>query len=306
MRSARRSTQSTQSVRSTLKDVARECGVSTATVSFVINNTRTVRPDTRDRVLETARRLGYSANPLALGLSTGRSHTLGLLLPDLNVTLITQIITGVEKAARKHGYKILPILHHEAVDEAVASLPDLSARRLDGFLSTAWSAGEHPEIVTALPSIGLPYGVVYYRAAPHTGVDNLIVDHKQGGLLAGRHLLKRGCRHIAFLGGLRDREVTGDRLEGLREACRERGVLFRDDLVFYGEFSVTEGEARTRELLSAPVSSDRPRFDGIFAASDQIAAGSLRVLRKAGLRVPDDIPVVAFNDQSIADLPTLP
>ena len=296
-----RSTQRTaQSTRTTLKDVARECGVSSATVSFVVNNSRAVRADTRLRVLEAAQRMGYTANPLALGLSTGRSHTLGLLLPDLSPTLSLPIITGIEKAATKNGYKILPVLHHDDIEAALRTLPDLSARRLDGFLSTAWSAGEHPEIVSALPAVGLPYVVAFYRAAPEAGVDNVLVDHKHGGLLAGRHLQERGGKNIAFLGGPENREVTHDRLRGLQAALQERGVPLRGDLIFFGEFTFAGGEENTRKLLAAEITADRPRFDGIFAADDHIAAGALRVLRAQGLCVPDDVPLVSFNNNVIA------
>ena len=251
--------------------------------------------------MDAAQRLGYTANPLARGLSTGRSHTLGLLLPDLSPALSLPIINGVEKAATKRGYKILPILHRDDVETALTTLPDLPARRLDGFVSTAWVAGEHPEIVSALPAVGIPYVVAFYRSALGAGVDNLLVDHKQGGFLAAHHLLERGCRHIAFLGGPQAREVTQDRLCGLQNACRERGVAFRDDLMFFGDFDFVSGEVMTQQLFHTPVTFDRPRFDAVFAADDHIAAGALRVLRAKDVRVPQDAPVVSFNNNVIAE-----
>lgn len=287
----------------TIKEVAEASGVSTTTVSFVLNNSRAVGPEARARVLRAAREMGYTPNPLARALSSGRSHTLGVLMPDLRSVITTSILSGIDEAARTRGYKILPALHYQNPADALSSLSDLSARRMDALISLSPFTDEHPEIVSALPSAQLPFVLGHYRAAPGMPVDSVLVDHKQGAHLAVSHLLDKGCRTIAFIGGPPDREATRERLAGWRDAHKERGLVPPEDLVTYGNFVIHHALEAAHKLMAIAKArpASLPPIDGVFGASDIIAAAGVRVLRENGLRVPHDVRVIGFNNQDLCE-----
>lgn len=288
----------------TIKDVARRSGVSTTTVSFVLNGTGSVGAEARARVLKAAQDLGYSPNPLARAMITRRTQTLGVLVNNINSFNSSQMVTGIEETARHLHYEILLALHRDEPDTALGAVRDLTARRVDAIISVYAKADQHPDVAAALPATGVPFVVAFYRwNDPSTGtgdagetIDNIVTDQEQGGYLATSHLLARGARRLAFAGGPESRNATRQRLRGMQRALAERGIELPATRIFFDDFYVEAGLRMGPKLLEAD-----PTIDAVFAADDNIAAGLLRVFRAAGKRVPEDIAVVGFNDGHLCE-----
>ncbi len=279
----------------TIKDVARASGASVTAVSYVLNNSRTVGVQTRERVLAAAQELGYRPNPLARGLITGRTQAFGTLVRDLQSYITTRIIAGVEKAAREQGYKMLLAPHNQDPSQAVSALHDLTARRMDGIISISGNSDEHPEIIAALPAAGLPYVLAFYRPSETARADSVVVDNRQGGYVATRHLLDLGRRRIAFVGGPAANNASRERLKGYRQAHAEMDLTPDEALIVSQHFMVEGGMRAAEQLLRDGVTPP----DAVFACNDHIAAGFIRGCREKGLRVPDDVAVVGFDDHDM-------
>lgn len=291
----------------TIKDVARRSGVSTTTVSFVLNGTGSVGADARERVLRAASELGYTPDPLARAMITRRTQSLGVLVNNVESFNSSRMVSGIEEAARRSGYEILLALHRDEPDTALAAVRDLTARRVDAIISVYAKADQHPDVAAALPLSGVPFVVAFYlwsdsagngQGIPVPAIDNIVADQEQGGYLAGKHLLERGRRRIAFAGGPTVRNAPRKRLAGLRRAASEYDLQIPEAWQLFDDFSVSAGE-RMAPLLLRPVNGEIP--DAVFAGDDDIGAGLARGFRAAGKKVPGDIAIVGFNDSTVAE-----
>jgi LacI family transcriptional regulator len=281
----------------TIKDVARRSGVSTTTVSFVLNGTGSVGADARERVLQAARELGYTPNPLARAMITRRTLSLGVLVNTASTFTSANMLDGIEEAARASGYEIFLALHRDDAETALGALRDLMNRRVDAIVAVFAKADEHPEVIASLPAADVPYVVAFYQASEDDApIDNVVADQEQGGYLAARHLLEQGRRRLAFAGGARTRNATRKRLAGFLRACAEAGADPLPEHILFHEYSVEAGQGMGEKLLATPTLPN-----GILGGDDHLAAGLLRAFRRGGVRVPADIAVVGFNDSEIAE-----
>ncbi len=283
----------------TIKDVARASGVSTTTVSFVLNNTGSVGAEARARVLEAARELGYTANPLARAMITRRTQSLGVLVNNVSTFTTSSMLTGIEEAARRGGYEILLALHRDDPDTATDAIRALSARRVDTIVSVFAKTDERPDVTAALESAGVPYVIAFYRAPHDSPLDTVVADQEQGGFIATQHLLELGRKRIAFFGGSEKRNATRQRLAGFLRAHRAAGVSPNGPFIVFDEFSVEAGHRLTNRLWAMTNTDNPVAPDAIFAADDAIAAGALQALRRLKKQVPKDVAAVGFNDSEL-------
>jgi LacI family transcriptional regulator len=182
---------------------------------------------------------------------------------------------------------------------AGAAVRDLSARRVDALIAVFSKTDRHPAADEALTRSGAPHVLAYYHAPDDAGIDNVSVDQEQGGHLATAYLLGKGRRRVAYAGGPEARNATRQRLAGYRRALAEHGAEHNPAHVTFGLFSVATGEEAAARLFDGVPRDSAP--DAVFAGDDDIAAGLIRALRRRGLRVPDDVAVVGFNDSPLAD-----
>ncbi|MFD1150003.1 LacI family DNA-binding transcriptional regulator [Saccharothrix hoggarensis] len=271
----------------TLEEVARIAGVSRATVSRVVNGVATVDGELRRVVEKAISSTGYTPNRAARSLVTRRAGAIGLVLPDEGRTVhdpyFGRVVAGVLPVIRPLGVQLVLTTgdHREVVD-------DLRQNRLDGvILIHTHGADPLPRLLIEadLPVVLAARPV---RPMPITYVD---VDQAAGGALAADHLVSRGCRRPATITGPLETPAGQDRLRGFREAVAGHGLP--EPVVVEGDFSREGGAAAARRLADADV-------DGVFIASDLMAAGALPVLRDHGRRVPEDVKVVGFDDSSPA------
>lgn len=272
---------------STIKDVARLAGVSVATVSRALSGADKVLPDTRQRVLDAAHELRFVPSGAARSLITRRTDTIGALLPDLHGEYFSELIRGIDQAARARGLHLLVSSSHGNADEAAAALRAMNGR-VDGLLVMSPHA-DADFLARNLPA-ELP-AVLLNTGAELPGHIRFAVDNFGGARTLTRHLGAAGRKRIAFIGGPAHNEEAAERLRGYRAGLRSGAR----EIVFDGDFSEHAGVLAARQILQL-----KPRPDAIFAANDMMAVGCLAALAEAGLRVPEDMAVAGFDDVLIA------
>jgi len=279
--------------RATIRDVAADAGVSIGTASKALNGQGRLRPETRQRVAEAARRLGFAPNPLAQALLAGRTYTVGMITTDSFGRCSIPVMLGVEDALGAGRISVFMCDTRDDPERERRYLEMLTGRRVDGLIVTGRRTEPRPAIGAEL---GIP--VVYAMSQPD-GSDGpggpegpaVLPDDVGGGAAAGAHLLETGRRHIAHITGPERFLAARQRARGLREVLAPAGVPLAAGGVLYGEWTERWGREAAALLLNR-----RPATDAIFCGSDQIARGVEDALRAAGRRVPDDIAIVGFDN----------
>jgi LacI family transcriptional regulator len=280
----------------TLKDVAARVGVHPATASRALSRETSVlvSEDTARRVREAARALGYRPNPVARSLRTRRSHTVGVLIPDLNNPLFPPIVRGLEDRLAEEGYVAL-IGNTDSDDgrERVV-FEQMRARHVDGFVLA--TARLRSPLLTEAARAELPV-VLMNRMAEDHSFSSVSVDNERGIRMAVSHLAALGHRRIAHIAGPQDVSTGLHRYRGFATAMAASDLPVDPDLVVFATaFSVEEGLRCCRELLATP-----GKCTAIAAGNDMLALGSYAALDEAGLRCPEDMSVVGFNDMPFID-----
>ena len=273
----------------TIKEVARQSRVSVATVSRVVNGQGPVREETRQRVLRVAGRLRYAPHGAARSLITRRTSTIGVLLPDIHGEFFSEIIRGIDVAARRKGYHLLVSSSHSDRAEVEAALRAMRGR-VDGLVAMCPDIGAH-DLARNLPD-ALP---IVLLNSPRNGrsVDCIAVDNRGGAYEMVRHLAGLGHRRIAHIAGEKQNFDARERLRGYRDAMAR--VVAAPPVLAHGDFSDEAGYRAGKTLLRIA-----PRPTAVFAANDSMAIGCLAALSEAGLRVPEDVALAGFDDIPIA------
>jgi LacI family transcriptional regulator len=271
----------------TIKDVARRAGVSTMTVSRVINNADYISQETRERVEQAIAELDYLPNALARSLRFKQTKTIALVLTDIANPFFTGVLRGVEDAAVAQGFSVLFCNTDESEQVERDYLSILMQKQVDGVLLVPATA--HSEAATQLRVRGVPMVAIDRRM--HTPVDTVRGDSERAAHALTRHLIELGHRRIAAITGPTDVSTANDRLAGYGRALAEAGVSLDPDLICVDDFMTEGGYRSTQRLLQAPV-----RPTAIFAGNNFIAFGAFRALREAGLSVPDELSLVTFDD----------
>ena len=278
---------------STINDVAKLAGVSAMTVSRVINNSGYIGRETRSRVEAAIAELAYVPNAVGRQLRSKRTNMLALVLSDIMSPFFTTIARGVEDVARAQGFSVMFCNTDESEAEEARYLLMLVQRQVDGVLLVP--ASTSGKSLRLLSSHHMPV-VVLDRRIQSRQIDSVRSDSEAGAYTLTQHLIGLGHRRIAVLTGRRSVSTSIDRVAGYCRAMLDAGLELDDGLVRYGEYNYGEynqvdGNRMAQEVLAAD-----PRPTAIFAANNFIAFGAMRSLRDAGLRVPEDISIVAFDD----------
>jgi LacI family transcriptional regulator len=277
--------------RVTIKDVAHAAGVSTQTVSRVINNRPDVATETRQRVQAIIDRLGYQPSHLARSLSQGRSCTLGVVGSGLQHYGPSRTLSGIEKEADRWGYSLLlSLIHQTGTHAGEQLLRDMFSRHVDGIIWAQPEIGKNREWLQR-ESLPLSVPIVFLSMRPYPDVSVVAIDNRGGGRVATDHLLQQGRRTVAVITGPLAWWEARQRRLGWREALEGAGIPVDDDLMVEGDWRPASGERGLKRLLE-----QRPDIDAVFACNDQMALGALRAARQMGRRVPDDLAVVGFDD----------
>lgn len=273
----------------TIHDVAQRAGVSPITVSRVINHSGYASPETRARVEAAVTELGYVPNRLARSLRSKRTHTLALVITDITNPFFTTVARGVEDTASDAGYTVIFCNTDESESEEKKYLQVLLQQQVDGILLVP--ARSSSDSIDMIRKQNTPVVVLDRRLPPGAEVDTVRCENELGAYQLVRLLIELGHRDIALLSGPLGVSTAEDRLAGFRRAMREAGIEAAAQTIIYGSFNQASGSEMMRQLLV-----HAPRPTAVFAANNLIGIGALQAIQQAGLRVPDDIAIVSFDD----------
>jgi len=282
---------SSSTQRVTIKQVAREAGVSTQTISRVINDRPDVAPATRRRVLKVIERLGYQPNVVARSLSRRRSHTLGVVTAGLQYVGPSRTLNGITSMAEELGYTLLlKELPGFKTHDVTAILDYLLARQVDGIIWAVQEVGDNRKgFEQRLAS--LPAPIVFLTTKERPGFNIVSIDNYAGGRLATEHLLALGHRCIGHIAGPLNWWEARERKRGWEQTMAGAGLAAGAECWSEGVWSSASGEESMHKLLVR-----NPNLTAVFCANDQMALGALLYAHRHGIRVPDDLSVVGFDD----------
>lgn len=284
----------------TMKRIAGELGVSITTVSKVLNNHDDISQATRARVLAKVEELGYRPNAVARSLTLRRTHTLGIVIPDLMHSFFVEIVAGIETVASPQGYGLLLCSSSEDPLKERSELEMLRGRQVDGIVLASTDGVANEELLLRLGRFGVGLVMIDRDDYPGVPCHRVLTDDERVGRLATEHLLASGRRRIAHIGGPPIAHASR-REKGWRDALRAAGVKAAANWLVRGGFMERDGYQAMTQLLEL-----RPRIDAVFAANDPAAIGAMKAIWEAGLRVPDDIAVVGAGDIGHGDLLRVP
>ncbi|MEV4317434.1 LacI family DNA-binding transcriptional regulator [Actinocrispum sp. NPDC049592] len=279
-------------MRVTIAEVARRARVSKATVSRVLNNKGDVDAATAIRVREVIAATGYTPSARAVGLAKGRTQTVGMLVPGLTWPWMGDVLQGVADVLEARGYGLLLSTMNRGADSLTQFAKHVSSNAFDGLLLV-----EPPNslsYITTLHESGLPVVMIDDRGH-HRGFASVATSNREGSAEAAQHLVQLGRRRLAIVTGPAEFGCTRDRTDGFLEALSAAGVHFDPRLQVEGDFTRDGGRACFEQLLAL-----REPIDGVFAQNDLMAVGVLDALRDAGLKAPDDVAVIGFDDIPVA------
>ena len=273
----------------TIKDIANKLGVSISTVSRALKDHPDISEKTREAVQELAKILGYKPNLIALNLKHSRTNTIGVLVPEVEHYFFSTILNGVEEVAYKHNFSVMVFQSNESYLREVLNTQTLLANRVDGVLAS-FSKNTHDfSHFQQLVDNEIPL-VFFDRERDDIHADSVIVDDYMGAYNAVSHLISKGCTKIAFYSAPQHLVLGKNRLEGYKAALEGNGIVYTTDLVYSCD-TFSDAEKISRSILKK---HDRP--DAIFAVNDLTAIGAMKVAKQLGLRIPEDIMFVGFEN----------
>ena len=272
----------------TITDVAKKAGVSVATVSYVVNGTRNVAPETEKRVRRAMEDLEYHPNAAAQSLRTRSTHVVGLVISDISNPFFATLVRGAEDCARQNGYSVLICNTSEKMEDELVYLQLLSRRRIDGMLLAP--TGKNDEMIRRLIERGMH--IVFIDRKPDSiNAPSVLSENEEGAYQATSHLISLGHTRIGIVVGLPAVSTTTERLRGYEHALSEAGIVLDSALVTYGGSQIESAERACKELFDL---DDRPT--AVFAGNNLMTIGVMKQLRKLGIRCPQDVSVVGFDD----------
>jgi len=279
----------------TIRDVAREAGVSASTVSRVVNGTAPISAETAARVRAAIKRANYVPSRAARTLRVQRSTTLGLLISDIQNPFFTALVRGVEDVAQCNGYSLILCNSDEDLKKELQYVQILCSEKVAGAIVVP--ASERSRSFLPFVEAGVPFIAVDRRLETNP-IDCVLVDNVRGSFEAVAHLASRGNRRIAVVTGPLTTTTGRDRLEGYRTAIRNAGLPLDPDLERVGTFKSESGLRLTEELLNL-----RPAIDALFVANSAMELGALEALRNRSVRIPDDVAVIIYDEMPWSSLP---
>ncbi|SNR86257.1 MULTISPECIES: LacI family DNA-binding transcriptional regulator [Hymenobacter] len=275
-----------------MADLARELGVSMTTISRALSDHHSIGPAMKQKVLKLAKKYNYQPNRLASALRKGKSQLLGIIVPYIEGRFFPSVVHGIETAASKAGYNVIICQSNEDVAQERRNLEILLSAQVAGILVSLSRTTLDFRHFDKVRSRGLPL-VFFDRIVEGDNVNAVVLDDQEGGCLSTRHLLQQGCRRIAHLAGPQHLNIYKNRRQGYLDALREAGIPVEEELMVYTNMTQEQGTEAMRSLLALPSPPD-----AIFAAGDYCALGALQEAQRQGLRVPQDIAISGFSNET--------
>ncbi|MEO5685455.1 MAG: LacI family DNA-binding transcriptional regulator [Chitinophagaceae bacterium] len=282
----------------TIYDIARQLDISAATVSRALQDHKAVNKNTRKKVFELAKQLGYRSNNFASNLRTRHTKTIGVIIHELNSHFITSVLAGIEKITTEAKYDLIIGHSSETYKKEVANAHNFFHKRVDGLIVSL--AYDTTDLSHFDPFIKKYIPVIFFdRVDENSPGTRVIIDNYQSGYAATKHLVEQGCKKMAHVTASLKRNVYADRLKGYQAALADHKIAFDQTLLFVNDLSEEASVAAALEIVKM---KERP--DGIFITNDFCAAIMMQVFKEHGIRIPADIAVVGFNNDVVSKIVT--
>lgn len=281
----------------TIYDLAKKLNYSPSTISRALNNHKSIGKKTTLKIQKAAEEMGYRPNSHAASLRKNQSQTIGILVPRINRPFVSSLISGVEQAARKAGYNVLISQSNDNFEDEVANTDALFHSRVCGLIVSLGMETKTTDHFKQFIDQDIP--IVFVDRVPAISNNyKVIIDNYAAGLKATNHLIEQGCKRIAHFAGAQHLNVYSLRKKGYIDALKHHDIPIEDELIIdLKTLSFEEGIEATEKLLKL---KERP--DAIFSANDTAAVSAIMHLKRNGVRVPEDIAVIGFNDDPIASI----
>ncbi len=281
----------------TIYDIAKHLNISATTVSRGLKDHPTINKNTRKKIFEAARHLGYRSNTFASSLRSNKTHTIGIIVPRLNSYFMSSVLAGMEDAASRENYNLIISQSLESAEKEVANAHTMFNKRVDGLLVSLAYDTENITHFEAFFKKGLPV-IFFDRVYSHSESTCIVIDNYKAAYEVTKHLIDNGCRRIMHLGGNMLRNVYSERLRGYKQALRDHKISFDEKLVHISKLNEEAGTEAAKFILK--MGHKKP--DGVFAANDTAAVYCMLKLKEAGIRIPGDVAFAGFNNDPISKI----
>lgn len=276
----------------TIKDIARELGISPSTVSRALKDHPDISPETKKAVKKLAEELNYQPNSIALSLRQSKSNTIGVIIPEIVHFFFSTVISGIEDVAYDAGYSVIVSQSNESYEREVMDTKALFNNRVDGMLISMSRETTDYEHFQSIHKRGMPM-VFFDRICDGLVTSKVIVDDHDGAFQATEHLIKQGYTRIAHLGGPQNLSISRQRLDGYKDALKQYNIKIDESLIMTDHSSDDEDNAK--EITSMLLDSPNPP-DAMFAINDIAALGAMMAAKNRGLSIPKDFAIVGFSN----------
>ncbi len=280
----------------TIYDIAQKLDLSSATVSRALRDNPAINKNTRKKIQETARELGYRHNNFASNLRKQKTNTIGVIVHELNSNFITSVLAGIEKVTTEAGYDLIIAHSSESYKKEAANALNLFHKRVDGLIASLAFDTKGLDHFKPYEEKGIPI-VFFDRVEEHSSTTKVIIDNYKCGYQATQHLIEQGCRRIVLMTANLKRNVYAQRHKGYMEALFDNGIEYDKDLVLIKDLSEQCGVEAAMQIVKM-----NPMPDGAFITNDFSAAVCMQTLKDYGVRIPEDIAIVGFNNDAISKI----
>jgi LacI family transcriptional regulator len=278
----------------TIYDIARKLNISIATVSRALKDDPVVNKKTKKKVFELAEEMNYRSNHFARNLRNSKTETIGVIVPRLNSNFMSSVIAGIENVVNSEGYNLIISQSSEEVKKEIASAKTMFNNRVDGLLvSLAYDTEDLTHFNSFLKK-NIPI-IFFDRVMDQGNYTNILIDNKKAAYEATTHLIEQGCKKIVHITAIPKQNVYKDRLNGYKEALADHKIKFDEKNIIITNLSMQAGEAAKEVIMKM-----KPLPGGVFVANDNCAVGCMLALKKEGIRIPEDIAFVGFNNDPVA------
>lgn len=280
----------------TIHDIAKILEIDSSTVSRALNNSPRVAQKTKDKILKKANELGYQRNHLASNLRKSKTYTLGVIVPRISRHFFSTAIAGIEETAFKAGYTVIICQSLESLQREQSIINTLLANRVDGVLISISMETKNYNHLDGLKKRNIPY-VFFDRHCNIKGNSNVIIDDYAAGFMATEHLINKQSTEIAHFSGPQDLEIYKNRFKGYKAALKKHNIPFKEELVISSSLMEKDGAKNVKKILELPY-----KVNGIFCANDVVAIASIKYLKTLNIKIPKDIAIVGFSNESISSV----
>lgn len=280
----------------TIYDIAQHLSLSSATVSRALQDHPAINKNTRKKIQQTAKELGYRHNTFASSLRKQKTNTIGIIVHELHSNFITSVLAGIEKISTEAGYDLVIAHSSESYSKEAANALNLFHKRVDGLIASLAFDTKNLEHYQPYEEKGIPV-IFFDRVEEKSNSTKVIIDNYKCGYQATQHLVEQGCKRIVLVTASLKRNVYAQRHKGYQEALSDNGIPYDKDRVLIKDLSEQCGVEAALQILKM-----KPLPDGAFITNDFSAAVCMRTLRENGIRIPEDIALVGFNNDAISKL----